>query len=376
MAMRISWVVSSFKNIGVPTVRRLSSAPGIVSKITYNEYGDPSKVLRLSKGDILQIQRGEVLVKVLASPVNPADINTIQGVYPIRPPLPAVGGNEGVGEIIEVGAEVQNLKPGDWVLPSRAGSVGTWSTHYVCSPRDIRTVPNDIPVLHAATLAVNPCTAYRMLKDFADLKEGDYVIQNGSNTAVGQAVTQIGKELKINLINVVRNHAMPECVQHHESLGAAKVVSEDFLRSSNMKDYINSLPSKPKLALNCVGGDVATNMIRHLAKGSVMVTYGGLSRKPVTIGTGSLIFSDIRILGFWMSEWNAHHVNSAESVEMINFLCQMIRQKKFKAPKACAVPLENFRDAVINSMSFGNRAKNILAMNEKVLAEINSGEEA
>lgn len=50
---------------------------------------------------------GKVLVRFLASPVNPADINQVQGVYPIKPPLPAIGGNEMVGEIEEVSCSVK-----------------------------------------------------------------------------------------------------------------------------------------------------------------------------------------------------------------------------------------------------------------------------
>lgn len=89
----------------------------------------------------------DVRLKMLAAPVNPADINMIQGSvhthtqslycvrlcswsltgvvsvgsYPILCPLPAVGGNEGLGEVIEVGRDVTDLRPGDWVVPIDAG---------------------------------------------------------------------------------------------------------------------------------------------------------------------------------------------------------------------------------------------------------------
>ncbi len=43
---------------------------------------------------------------MLQAPINPSDINTIEGKYPIKPPLPAVPGNEGVGVVREVGSEV------------------------------------------------------------------------------------------------------------------------------------------------------------------------------------------------------------------------------------------------------------------------------
>lgn len=50
-----------------------------------------------------ELKPEQVLVKWLAAPVNPADINQIQGIYPVKPPRPAVGGNEGVGQIEAVG---------------------------------------------------------------------------------------------------------------------------------------------------------------------------------------------------------------------------------------------------------------------------------
>lgn len=68
---------------------------------------------------------------MLAATVNPADINTIQGSYAVKPNIPFVGGNEGVGEIIEVGPDVTQFKVGDKVLPA-INAWGTWRTHAVC----------------------------------------------------------------------------------------------------------------------------------------------------------------------------------------------------------------------------------------------------
>lgn len=94
---------------------------------------------------------------------------------------------------------------------------------------DLVALPKDIPVLSAATLGVNPCTAYRMLTDFEELKagsfifisldcipaarhapksnsvSGDSVIQNAANSAVGQAVIQIAAAKGIQTINVIRD---------------------------------------------------------------------------------------------------------------------------------------------------------------------------
>lgn len=70
-------------------------------------------------------------LRFLASPINPADINQIEGVYPIKPPFStehiqsnvpvAIGGNEGVAEVIAVGNEVSGVKVGDWVVMADSG---------------------------------------------------------------------------------------------------------------------------------------------------------------------------------------------------------------------------------------------------------------
>ena len=60
--------------------------------------------------------------------MNPADINTIEGKYPTKPPLPAIPGNEGVGEIVDIGSSVQDLSIGDRVIPN-GNNLGTWTSY-------------------------------------------------------------------------------------------------------------------------------------------------------------------------------------------------------------------------------------------------------
>ncbi|XP_061574450.1 enoyl-[acyl-carrier-protein] reductase, mitochondrial isoform X2 [Cololabis saira] len=274
--------------------------------LSYGNHGDPLQVVQLKDVDLPPIGEKDVLVKFLAAPINPSDINMIQGTYAILPDLPAVGGNEGVAQVIEVGSQVKSLKTGDWVIPRDAG-LGTWRTEAVLAETDVISLPNDIPLLSAATLGVNPCTAFRMLSDFEDLKPGDTVIQNAANSGVGQAVIQIAAARGINTINVVRDR--PDFAQLSErlkALGTSYVLKEEALRRPEIKELFKAC-SKPKLALNGVGGKSATELLRHLQAGGSMVTYGGMSRQPVTIPVSALIFKDVKIRGFWVTRWKQKH---------------------------------------------------------------------
>ena len=65
----------------------------------------------------------EVLVAIEYSPINPNDLLVARGVYPLRPELPSVIGNEGVGRVLAVGPGVTNVAVGDRVVPPRSSWV-------------------------------------------------------------------------------------------------------------------------------------------------------------------------------------------------------------------------------------------------------------
>ena len=86
-------------------------------------------------------------MRMLAAPINPSDLNQIQGVYPLRPPIPgAVAGNEGVAEVVAVGPDLRarGWEPGQWVFPATACfgmmvMVVVWCGH-VMSCHDVMAV--------------------------------------------------------------------------------------------------------------------------------------------------------------------------------------------------------------------------------------------
>uniref|UniRef100_A0AAY4C109 Enoyl-[acyl-carrier-protein] reductase, mitochondrial n=1 Tax=Denticeps clupeoides TaxID=299321 RepID=A0AAY4C109_9TELE len=183
-----------------------------------------------------EVGRRSVQLRVLAAPVNPADVNMIQGTYPILPEFPAVGGNEGVGDVLEVGHEVTSLSAGDWVIPVDTGFGGRSKRSYLLP------VPRDISLLGAVTIGVNPCTAYRMLHDFQPLSPGSTVIQNGANSGVGQVVIQIAAAMGLGTINVIRERVRKSQGNAKENLSLPCVcVSVDVHQLKTMLDNLCEL---------------------------------------------------------------------------------------------------------------------------------------
>ncbi|KAK5861917.1 hypothetical protein PBY51_017355 [Eleginops maclovinus] len=339
-----------------------SAAAHTCKALQFRNHGDPSKVVQLEEVDLPPIGEKDVLVKMLAAPINPSDINMIQGTYAILPDLPAVGGNEGVAQVVEVGHQVTSLKTGDWVIPKDAG-LGTWRTEAVLAENDVISLPNDIPMLSAATLGVNPCTAFRMLSDFVDLKPGDSVIQNAANSGVGQAVIQIAAARGINTINVIRDR--PEFTQLSDRLnamGGTHVIKEEALRRPETRELFKTFP-KPKLALNGVGGKSATELLRYLQFGGSMVTYGGMAKQPVTVPVSALIFKDVKVQGFWVTQWKRDHSSDGRAFRaMLDELCQLIRQGKLTAPACTEVSLKDFNKALDAAMQSFTSAKQVFIM--------------
>ncbi|KAK1895944.1 Enoyl-[acyl-carrier-protein] reductase mitochondrial [Dissostichus eleginoides] len=306
-----------------------SAAAQTCKALQFRNHGDPSKVVQLENVDLPPIGEKDVLVKMLAAPINPSDINMIQG---------------------------------DWVIPKDAGQ-GTWRTEAVLAEGDVISLSNDIPLLSAATLGVNPCTAFRMLSDFEELKPGDSVIQNAANSGVGQAVIQIAAARGINTINVVRDR--PEFTQLSDRLkaiGGTHVIKEEALRRPEMRELFKSCP-KPKLALNGVGGQSATELLRHLQFGGSMVTYGGMAKKPVTVPVSALIFKDVKVRGFWVTQWKRDHSSNGRAFRaMLDELCQLIRQGKLTAPACTEVSLLDFNKALDAAMQPFTSAKQVFIM--------------
>jgi trans-2-enoyl-CoA reductase len=194
-----------------------------------------------------------------------------------------------------------------------------------------------------ATVSVNPVTAWRMLRDFVELREGNWWIQNGANSGVGRAAIQLGRLWGLRCIAVVRGRAGEEgerLKRELERLGATRVVTDEEVGEKGFKDKVmgwtNGGREKVMLGLNCVGGDAAMAMAKVLSDGAHMVTYGAMSKSPMRIGASLLIFKDLRFSGFWVSRWA--DANPEQKMKTVEEILQLIREGNFKDVPMVEVP--------------------------------------
>lgn len=318
-------------------------------KLVCSEYGNPIKVIELDTDSIPEPDSYEVLVQMLMAPVNPVDINIIQGAYGIfKLPLPFVPGMEGVGKIVKIGSKVKKFIVGNHVIPKKF--LGVWRTYLTAQEDDLVNVPNNLGLPEAATLFINPPTVYRMLKDYRDLMPGDTVIQNGANSACGLLAVQMCKILGVVSVNVVRNRPdIDNLKAYMRKLGATYVYTEDEI--GNIDIFKTGKVSRPLLALNCVGGKSATSILKHLGIGGVMVTYGGMSMQPITVSTSTLVFREISLEGFNIHNFMSNEDNLEENVKMFDEIINWYQSKQLIIPPYVLVKLDNFKECLANTVN-------------------------
>jgi mitochondrial enoyl-[acyl-carrier protein] reductase / trans-2-enoyl-CoA reductase len=238
--------------------------------------------------------RDEVVIEVLAFPINPADLLTITGGYAIRPQLPATLGAECVGRIAAVGSNVRQLAVGDRVINFGRDN---WCQQLKVPAAQVLKVPAQADVLQLAMLKVNPATARLMLREYVDLQPGDWVIQDAANSGVGTCLIELAKTDGIRTVNVVRRASLSEPLR---ALGADAVIVDGDDLAEPVRQATRGAPIR--LAIDAIGGAMVLRLADCLAEGGTVVNYGLLSGQPCQLGAHHTIFKGITLTGFWLQK--------------------------------------------------------------------------
>lgn len=320
-------------------------------KAEYQQRGKvPQDVIEAVPLSLPTLPAGQVLVKVLAAPINPSDVLTLTGEYGMLPPLPAIGGNEGVGRVEALGEGVSNLKVGQTVLLP-VGS-GTWVTHLHAAANKLIPLPDADPQ-QLAMMTINPPTASLLLSQFVDLQPGDWVIQNAANSGVGGYLIQLAKLRGFKTINVVRREAAVAGVK--EEGGDVVLVDGPDLHKQ-VRAAIGD--AKLLLAIDAVGGKATDHLAASLSEGGTLVNYGLMSGEPCQVSATSFVFRDVTLRGFWLAKW-FQKATPAEQFKVFGELTQLIAAGKLKARIAATYNVSQIKQAIAAAAS-GERGGKIL----------------
>lgn len=312
-----------------------SPAPG--HRLIFQQTGKPGDVLELAAFAPQAPVAGEVLVRLLAAPINPADLNTIEGTYGVKPALPAVPGIEGCGVVMASGAV--GFQPGERVMFLRRAA--TWASHTTVLADSLFKLPPAIDPLQAAMLKVNPATAWRLLHGFETLDRGDWIVQNLGNSAVGRCVIQLARDLGIRTISFVRR---AEVAAELRALGADEVFTDDEDGLLAAKAALGG--ANAALAFNAVGGDSALRLMKLLRESGTHITYGAMGRKPLTLPNGLVIFRDLRVRGLWVTRW-VENAPPAEVAAVYQNLAGRVAAGSLVQPVDGTFPLADFQAALL-----------------------------
>jgi NADPH:quinone reductase-like Zn-dependent oxidoreductase len=259
--------------------------------IVQDRYGS-GEALELKEIDRPEIGEHDVLLRVRAAGVNPADWAVMSGlpyiarpVYGLRRPKVGVRGTDVAGQVEAVGAAVTRFKPGDEVFGRSSGS---YAEYAAASEDELAPKPANLTFEQAATVPMAGLVALQAIRDQGNVRQGHKVLINGASGGIGTFAVQIAKALGAEVTAVASTRNL-ELVR---SIGADHVIDytkQDFTTSGKRYDFIldnvsNHSLSSLRRALTPTGvlipnggnfGNRWFSSAGRLVRGTIMFRFGG-----------------------------------------------------------------------------------------------------
>lgn len=329
-----------------------------MKRIEIAEYGIPEEVARcVEEPDLGPPLDNEVVFRVLAFPINPADVWFCRGLYRLKPPLPATPGAECVGRVEAVGKDVSHVAPGDLVINLQREN---WASMRKVPAGDVIVVPPDLDIRQAAMLRINPPTVEMLLTDIVDLRPGDWIIQNAANSGVGRLVVAFAARRGLRTINLVRRESLfPEL----EALGADICLVDGPGLAARVSEAIGGAPVR--YGIDAVGGEATRRMGECIAEGGMVCNYGAMSDDEPVFGRAELIFRDVSLVGMMLGRSLAKR--SPQTVrQLYTELADRMRAGEFHVPIDRIYPIEEIAEALRHTQRAAHNGKILVVPNGPV----------
>jgi NADPH:quinone reductase-like Zn-dependent oxidoreductase len=316
------------------------------------QFGDPAEVLSVQEVPDPDPGPGEALVRVLLSPIHNHDLWTVRGSYGFKPEMPARAGTELVGVVESLGEGVEGLAVGQRV--AIGGAFGAWAEYVVAPAKGLIPVPDEMPDEAAAQLVSMPFSAIALL-DFLEVSEGDWIVQNAANGAVGRMVAQLAVARGVRVLGLVRRSAGVDELRE-QGIGDVVATDDDGWRE-RVREVVGD--GKVVAGVDSVGGSAAGDVVSLLAEDGVLVVFGAMASPTLEIGSGEVIFKQVVIKGFWGSKVFPA-MDREKRAALMGELVAGISSGVVTLPVEEVFPLEEISAAARASAEPGRRGKILL----------------
>ncbi|ASP47333.1 hypothetical protein B5D82_05880 [Cognaticolwellia beringensis] len=327
-----------------------------------NELKPSQRIKRIEK-TLPELKPGQVLVKMLATPVNPSDLMYLLGKYGLAAQDGAFVGFEGCGIVVEANAGLYGrwLKGKRVALSAQPGIDGVWAEYAITKINFCLPVRKELSDDQAATIIVNPCTSVCLVERAIALGSKAIVINAGASQ-VGKGVIRYAKLKGIKTIATVRSEANVEVLQ---ALGADCVLltsHENF--DESLKHWAKKLNAK--VLLDAVAANDTPRVLKAMPNSSTAIVYGRLTETHDALGglfsVADVIFRDIKVEGFWL----AKYIGDASVLQVLSLsskVQKLFAQDVFKTDIYASVGFDDFSEALDHYAKHKSDGKVILMPN-------------
>lgn len=348
-----------------------------------NAFTDDPGQIRIEDVPVPLPGPGQVRVRMLMSPVLPSDLYFARGTYyraleriiwnqdrsaadagvyfdPARttpcPVPPYALGREGVGIVESCGAGfLARRLLGRRVAVAGGPPNGTWQEYTVVDARRAVAVPDSITDEQAATFLANPVSACAMVREVLRVRRGAWLLLTAAGSALGKSVVRLGRRDGFHTICVVRSDANSAELR---ALGADAVVE------TNRQDLVSEVARITDgrgvgYALDCVGGELAADVVRCLGLNGRLVLYGTLVDGPMQVAVRDLMMPMAQLSGFYLGNWLAQQ-SPLKVLGLLRTVKILTLEGVFQTQVTASYPLDEVVQAVNAATTPGRTGKVML----------------
>jgi NADPH:quinone reductase-like Zn-dependent oxidoreductase len=269
-----------------------------MSQLILNAIGSIDENVELVKDPDLTVGPDDVLVEIEAAPINPVDFMLAAGTYGYQAQVPFALGSEGVGRVVEVGAQSNQSLLGRRVLIVPTYQQGTWADQVVVAAENVVAITDEGDPLQLAMVSINLLTAHLALTRFVDLKPGQWVGQNLGNSGVGGYVIGLAKHAGLKTLSVVRRE---EAAEKLRADGADLVLVDGNDLGERIAKALDG--ESLRLVLDGTGDATAGALAQSTEFGGTVASYSSVTGQPTQVGLGDSIYREVGLRGFWIVNW-------------------------------------------------------------------------